>query len=271
MKKRSEVIAARKAAAEKASAAERTEALPLEHPPGATIFCKACSRENAAKDATRRPDGKLECPECGAPVDASKGDKPKDEPEPIPDRKAPPSPSSREQTASEERPKATEPIPPAYCIDCGAEWLRVEGRPFPNCGHTEGFVHDRSKVKKINPPAGHPIPTDTERTTHRDAKEPHPQRPPPFEGRLQPEAPMMMQGNTLHVTIGKMVFRLGDYGVNLTVGPFETTAELAPGADRVIEGAKLLAQLRQMADTAFAEQLAWYSSRLGIIEKKLGS
>lgn len=262
MKKRSEAVALRKRSdvlpplsGTKTSAAERT--LPL-LPEGATVLCPECLRENPAKDATRRADGSLECPECGAPCELTRAQE--KEVESIPDRRASQSALARPHANGEAAKQ-----PKAYCNECGTEWLRVDGRPFPNCGHTDGFIYDPAEAKNYGPPAGHPQPPPPAKK----APAPDPQRPPPSEARLPVRAPELVTGKRVEVAVGKMVFKLGDYGVNLTVGPFDAAGEVADGEDHAAAGMRLLAQLRQLADTAFAEQLAWYASRLGIIEKKL--
>ena len=295
MKTRAQVIEERRKKAEaEAAAAKETPKITVT---SSALVCKSCSAQldgAAVEKATRRADGTLECPECGGPLagaDAS--------PAPIPEPK---------KSAADRPPKATLPLPPCFCITCGAEWLRVDEMPMPNCGHTDGFVHDRSQVKNLKPPAGHPIVSEEEKAAHAakkglvvaDVRDLPPGAklvgyggggggssytvgaggassadPPPFNPKRPPEQPvpppsLVRVGNMLFAAWGKMTFRVGDFGQNISIGPFEISVEIAPDADVIIAGARLTQQMRQLADTAFAEQLAWYMQKVGIIEKKLG-
>lgn len=247
MKKRSEVIAAKKAKA----AAEASSATSSE------VHCTACKTVSPRDKATKRADGKLECPECGAAIDATASAPAAESIPPPPDAK---------------RPTATQPLPQMYCSTCGTPWPRdAEGRIAPaGCPHREGMVDDPSKAEHWEPPAGTKAPDDVAIDAALE-KPFNPKVAPAPEGELPPTLfpPVRVDGNRLEADWGKMVFKVDAYGVNITVGPFTGTATVPEGADRVIEGAKLLRDLKAMADTAFAEQVAWYIQKLGILEKKL--
>lgn len=269
--------------------------------PGAalTLKCPACKETvTISANAPRNNDGNVECPECGCALDPKKAAA---EPEPIPE---PETKHAKSEERSRQGGGPTGPArlegaavlepPPAYCNMCGAAWPRVDGRPFPNCGHTDGFVYDRSEAKELKPPAGHPQPTAEERAAWNEKHGIGNSIPiggelspgtrvtgyggggtAPFNPKRPPEQPvpppaLVRVGNMLFAAWGKMTFKVADYGQNISVGPFEISCEIAPGADVIIEGARLTQQMRQLADTAFHEQLAWYLTKVGIIEKKLG-
>lgn len=229
----------------KTSAAERT--LPI---PGTELLCTECTQPIDLTQATERADGTRECPMCGAPVPAGMDAGHTPPPASIPVRAAATTSSS---SAAPARTKS-------YCPECGTEWPLVNGSPFRNCGHKGEPIDDPAKAKSYGPPAGHPridLPPQTRAGTNSSP----PEMP-------TPAPTFTLTGKLLRVDLGKMVFRLADYGVNLTVGPFSATVEVENG-DITGTGAKVLKDLRALADTAFAEQLAWYCSRLGIIAKRL--
>lgn len=243
-----------------------------------TLKCPACEEVvTIAANAPTLANGSVECPECGGALDPKKTAT-TSEPDPIPEAEA-------KDAKREERPKGAAEPPPAYCNQCGAAWPRVDGRPFPNCGHSDGFVYDRSEAKELKPPAGHPRPTAAEEAAHNEAKAKRTHEAvvgamrdpaPAFDPKKRPEQPvpppsLVRVGNMLFAAWGKMTFKVGDYGQNISVGPFEISSELAPGADVLVEGARLTQQMRQLADLAFAEQLTWYLTKVGIIERKLGA
>lgn len=156
LRKRSEISKKPPPTEVKPSAAERTPPLPGVTAPASGIVrpgvmhCDACGKDSPVKDATQRPDGDLECPSCGMPVDISKA-----APEPVPGRTK----TSLDGPPAKEQPKA-------YCEDCGAEWLRspaTDYKPMPSCGHANGFVDDPRKAKNWKPPAGHATKAATEK------------------------------------------------------------------------------------------------------------
>ena len=215
-----------------------------EHPEHTEQMCRECGEGFDPVLAPKRDDGRLECPECGAPVGKSKTTPPKEnenEPEP--------------------KVKAEEPKPRAYCDQCGAEWPRVNGMPFPNCGHTDGFVTDPSKAKNYRPPAGHA------RVIELDKKRESMARPAAAgEPTKDVEAPPTRAAatsaeSTLTVTWGKAIFQVVPYN-GFTVGPFSETRTITPNEDALVVADEMTGRLRAAADAAFVEQKNWYLARL---------
>lgn len=238
----------------KDSAADRT--LPIPGTEG-KVHCGTCNTTSDLKDCSKRPSGELECPTCAAPIKPS--DLPKGMAKAI-DQGVQTSVTSdppRKLTNDERPPKATQPLPKMYCNICGAHWERVDGTPFPNCGHDDGMVDDPRKAKKWNPPAGHPRP---------DASILPPLVSPP----LHPlsNAPASRSDDVhLRVEWGKAVFNMGDY-TSLTVGPASISTNI-PAEDVVQNpllmkeiGKMLTQQLRDIADDMYREQMAWFEKKL---------
>lgn len=266
MKKRSEA----KPKPKKTSAAERTTPMKYDDPE-AIVLCGICDESNKVKDCSRDEKNVLECPACGAPIEtmALRGDLPskalltdvKDEDEednepddvvsigvhtgassgtPTRGAKSNPFESKRENAKQDAMLKdfvstapAHEPPPKTYCTTCGSEWPIVKGEIWKNCGHTGGSVGSPRNASNYNPPAGTPRAT--------------------------------VLGTTLHITRGKATFPTVAYG-NFHVGPFGASVELMPGMDLIETAARIRADLRKIADDAFAEELAWYEQKLVVVK-----
>lgn len=215
--------------------------------PDAIVKCAACEEDSIVANCTRRTDGALECPSCGAPV--VYGAKVRVEEPRDPERK--------------------------YCGECGSEWPLVNGRPHINCGHVRAErIADPRKARNYGPPAGLQTRSDKARDEHdrddaeiREIRERQAVMPivaaPPVEDR-QPQ--VVIAGNRVSVQWGKSTFPVAPYA-NFSVGEFYRSTELAEGDDPVAVARAMLAELRAIADHAFAEQRAWYEEKLETLSK----
>jgi hypothetical protein len=246
----------REASSAKTSAAERTIPIKGSGLPG-YAQCEACHETVKSADCTLRPSGELECSACGAPIPkegftGETHDAVKERLEPKPDA-----------TKGEARDLGF--VRPVYCNKCGAKWEIINGRPWPNCGHVDGFVDDPTKAEKWNPPAGHPRPPpdaivgkageprgDVRATTGDVPASAARVRTTPLEGGLV----------RLDVEWGKVTFSRGHYN---TVGPFAVHVDCEP--EKVLEvGIHMLGQLEKLADHAMRQQHEWFVRKLSEIE-----
>lgn len=231
--------------------------------PSAIVKCAACEEDSIASKCTRRADGALECPSCGAPV--VYGAKVRvEEPPREPERK--------------------------YCGECGSEWPLVNGRPHINCGHVRAErIADPRKARNYGPPAGLQTRSDKAREARdiedaviRDLVERAPAevdakklleqdkarlvRSAAEATRLGLTPQVAIAGNRVSVQWGKSTFPVAPYA-NFSVGEFYRSTELAEGDDPVAVARAMLAELRAIADHAFAEQRAWYEEKLETLSK----
>ena len=285
MKKRSEM----KKRSATTSAVERTSPLPIE---AGERTCEACEVTFDASSGTRRADGSLECPECGAPEGSGSASGTKPVPTPTQTPKTRPGASSAPETTIPPQPVTVETtkgnrveLPRAYCEDCGAEWPRLaDGKPFPNCGHANGFTHDPKKAKKYAPPAGHAqlTPKQLDEASARAPKENFsktqvqlnpkvdtsrpPTNPPTIVNNMSASPDVRVQGNRIHVSWGKASFPVipGQFG-SFNTPDLDVWLELAPGANMVDVALGILPELQRVADEAFKRQLRWYLEKLDLI------
>lgn len=255
MRKRSE------AKPTKPSAADRT--VPMQYDdPNAIVKCTTCEEESEVGKCSKKDNGTLECPACGAPIEgAAKPGVTKTE-----DKKADEDDAPSEDVQPTERPKkvpafqpamsetkaramlgmplkdapAHEPPPKGYCAQCGAEAALVDGKLWLGCGHASkdgsvsfGIVDDPKKAANYGPPAGVPR--------------------------------AVVIGRTLHVSRGRHTFPTVAYG-GFHVGPFSASAEVGPDANLVDVARSLRAQLKKIADEAFDEELEWYEQKLNRVK-----
>jgi hypothetical protein len=249
MRKRSEANST-KPETKKPSAQERTAPLPK---PGGPVVCPICEEPTTIEKCTERPNGTHECPSCGAPIDvtnqvktvkteAPKIDAPKTEaiigtrPK-VPALTLP----VREDLSAPRAPLAPgpvhEPPPKSYCGTCGVERAIVNGKIWKQCHDGAIDVGDPTRAAQYRPPAGSPMATIT--------------------------------GRTLRVTRGKMVFPTVQYG-SMTVGAYEMTIELGPDANVVEVARRIRADLKKIAEEAFAEELAWYEEKFRSLQQPGG-
>lgn len=269
MKPRSLKPRSSKPATPKPSAEDRTVPMNLDPDEGGNIKCPTCDEVSPGSRVTVRPDGKLECPACGSALPPPSSNAGRLKPVPPPAPETPPAASQAQR-----RPIATEPLPKVYCNECGAEWYRVDDKPFPNCGHTDGFVHDPAKARRYNPPAGHA------RLTALDGGKGKPTAmiatagggggslPAGVPSVAATSSAVMIarQGNRLTMEWGKTNFMVAQHS-SMGVGPFTLSAELPEGANEVDAARSMLADLRKIADEAFDETWKWYQEKLGILDK----
>ncbi len=255
MRSRSEAKKSKKAVT---SAAERTE--PMKYTdPDATVTCGVCDESAIVKDCTTNDKGALECPACGAPIEAaavaSKVTK-VEEDIPFPENETITKPSERPATrkpvfeskneiAKQDAmlkdavlPSRTEheQPPKAYCSTCGSEWGVVNGKLWGNCGHNVEPTDSPTKAQRYSPPGG--------------------------------SARATVLGRTLRVTRGKSNF--GYPGMNFggfSIGPYEVTIEVGPGVDLLDASRGIRADLKKIADEAFDDELKWYEQKLAQLAK----
>lgn len=251
LRKRSE------ARAEKPSAAERTVPIPGTEEKGLPghAQCRECGETVAAAKCTRRPSGELECSECGAPI---------------------PEEGFTEELRAAAKADAPREISfkrPVFCDQCGAEWKIIDGKPWPNCGHKEGFVDDPKKAKRWNPPAGHPRPPPADVVEAQRAQLAPAEKPPLPAPRVTvtdvPEAEPGIPGEKpcrLGVEWGKVTINRGAYN---TIGPFSVYVDC--GRHEVLKvGVEMLDQLEKLADHAMAVQRKWYARKMKELEASEG-
>ena len=227
MRKRSEAI----------GATEHVDRFELLH-----RACGACGEASKASSWTKRASGESECPECGAPEIASiVGVTARTE--------------AKQFDNDEDKPRA-------YCNQCGTEWGRVNGKPFPNCGHTDGFVDDPRKAKEIKPPAGHPISPLRESKIGAPSVKTYTE-----QAKELPEA-LRQKKTTLHVAWGKSMFRVADYST-FTVEPIDLYLEIEKPEDALEVGRALIPELRKMADELFESTAEWYAEKNGIVYERI--
>lgn len=267
MRKRSEVSKDTKKSEEpkpgpKPPAVERTAPLFTDAAGDSQVKCPACDDVNPLEKWTLRSDKKTrECPSCGAPLEAlvavGAADPAPDPDEVVVDEEG----DARTRAEMNEKHDLPGPRPAdvqtkgkagpprkTYCGECAAEWAVVDGHPWMNCGHAgaEG-VDDPRKAKRWNPPAG----IGTPRTPN------IPQTAPVFPA----GAEITFTGPKLHVSWGEARFPIDAYN-NFKVGPFSITATLHPD-ERITETAsRMLAELRAIAELAFAAERKWYEEHL---------
>jgi hypothetical protein len=249
MRKRSEANSTK--TDKKPSAQERTEPLPK---PNGPIICSVCEEPTTIEQCSERPNGMHECPSCGAVIDVTlqakpeaakatpKIDAPKTEviigtkPE-VPALTLP----VREDLSAPRAPVAPgpvhEPPPKSYCGACGVERPIVQGKIWKQCHEGATDVGDPTRAAQYRPPAGSPVATIT--------------------------------GRTLRVTRGKMVFPTVQYG-SMTIGAYEMTIELGPDANAVEAARRIRADLKKIAEEAFAEELAWYEEKFRSLQQPGG-
>lgn len=250
----------------KPPAEERTAPLFVDENGG--VACPICAAPIALSKVTMRADGTPECPACGAPLPKELGG---------------PGRTLADVSVSDPAPKA-KPVmlPKIYCNECGTEWPRVQGRPFPNCGHADGFVDDPGKARHYNPPAGHPRLELVSRScrapsslqSHDDAHVDPGQRAAPDAAPASREVPggsvvLRREPQRLVAEWGKTNFMIQQYS-SMGVGPFSLSADVPDGADAKKVGEALLDDLEKLADEAFERQLAWYLRKLGVVRKEFG-
>lgn len=270
MRKRSEVVLRKRSEAKdhekspepeakpeaKPAAAVRT--IPL-FPPDAVVTCDGCSKVIALADTTARPgDGIRECGNCGQAIDPNAAWK-------SPETEAPKAEAEAAARAAAARSRIhDEPTrpPKSYCPECGTEWLLANGRIFPGCGHSGEAVDHPSKSRRINPPAGHP---------QHNVPPQQPKAAPLMSEAASPTTTVTKteQGFFIRSVWNKATFRIDDYGVNITIGPFELSSSVH--AEKDIEAAqdKHLVLLKRIADRAFDAQVDWYAVRLGMLAAKM--
>lgn len=86
---------------------------------------------------------------------------------------------------------------------------------------------------------------------------------------LAPSARSSYEGETVKVTLGKQLYSTAPY-CSFEVGPFETTAILQPGEDRVRVASEMLAELRALAKGVFDTQLEDHKSSRKAIAGEVG-
>lgn len=275
MRKRSESASTPETEAPKTSAAARTPDMfqRVSRELG-SVHCKACGESSLAKGASTRDDGTVECPRCGAPIPHVRIVEPKGAPEPGP------IPG-----------KSTEPLPKAFCDECGAKWARVDGRPWPNCGHDKGFVDDPAKARRYSPPAGQSRVAPAELEERRSTLEPrqpaeglparagktsdparepaHPVTVASSPRQLGPETRLV--GTRIHVGWGKASFPVfpGKFG-SFNTPDIDVYLDVPEGVDPADVASVMIPSLEKVASEAFDRMLTWYLSRLDVIADKVG-
>ena len=261
MKSRSEVMAAKK------SAAERTVPLPLDKPESKTeskaksvpddepdddamVECEACESKLDLRALEKREDGQYECSECAAPIKVG--------------AKAKTNGAKAKESAEEPKKQAVNQARSGnFCGTCGAEWPLLDGQIHINCGHTKALRIDdprKATMMKGVTASGAANAPATSPTAH---------VPPPYAE--QPT--VILTGNRISIGWGKSSFPYGE----ITNGPkyanFEVptqivTVELPLNTDRVEAARAILADLQKIADLAFDTQYKWYVARLRSIDAK---
>lgn len=278
MRSRSEVRASKTS---KPSAAERTVPIPgtEETKPKLGHQCRDCDEYIAPGGSSSvRTDGQLECPECGGILEPAKA---------LPESITSPDSGTKTKIPStngleyadaaavmpkgeltpkqfidaKRTPIGKNPPPQAFCNECGEPWPRVEDRPVPTCGHSDGFVYKPSEARR------HKAMLEEIRNAKTEAPKPEATKPevPPTS------KPEIVKGDPRdgHVILpmvriewGKSTFQPQAYST-FTVGPF--SMEVPIGEEHTAR-----AKLKELASIAFQEQLEWYAEKLGVMEKKFG-
>jgi hypothetical protein len=279
LRKRSELKKTKDPEKEKPSAVERTVPIPGTVSP--TGFqCSQCKAASEIAKCSKRANGDLECEHCGMPHDEA-------------DVKA-------GGVGGVSEPKTAGPPqadqPKAYCDQCGANWPRLEvsqWKPFPNCGHTNGYVDDPRKAKEWKPPPGHPRPDPPPEVAMMKrepaiagtqsyysvggggggAGEPNYGAGAAGGGGSAPTAQGQVRSTqlpnglvNLHVEWGKVTIQRGHYS---TVGPFAIHVDCRR-EDALAVGIETLDLLEKLADHAMKKQRAWYLRKLEQIQKEEG-
>lgn len=213
------------------------------------VTCPACDeRFPRHRVANYRENGNGECPECGAEIDLATLAKPTPEVKAKPDG----TPSGK------------------FCGVCGASILLMKEKLWLNCGHTLGNampVTDPKQARSYGPPAGAPLAISEPRI-------PSPKKNDPGEAlstasmSASPPAPkVVVEGDRISIEWGKSVFPVAAFNSNFTVGGFFVSTMLAPGANKVAEADRILAELQAIADRAFAAQAEWYRKKLASLKE----
>ncbi len=250
MRKRSEL-------GKKPSAVERTTPIPgtEEGSPGPGCDCPGCGDKIEAGTATRRPDGKWECPHCGMPLKFSMGGV------------AMPDAVSGEKEKSSPR-GDDPPKEPLYCGECGSRLTVANAQGgytiFYPCGHTkaQGQVDDPKKSKNHKPAAGSQISTTSTggQNSTNTVK--------PLTTGVQRGSAPEYHGPRIFLEWPESMFRVGEFNTFRTE-KIALSFELGPDMtveDAVAQG---LARLEKLADDDFDKKSTWYLEKLGFLHDKM--
>lgn len=240
MKKRSEVMAAKKRSEaeedskKKSSASDRT--IPLFEETKLfknEIRCDACEETSELDDLIRSEKGTYECNHCGARIDVSKPESKKKE--------SPPSPQPVEKKLESDPRGKIAKLPNTsdtgvYCEECGTQWPRVHEEIWKICGHKGNAVDDPSLAKQIKHLAGQPMPVVKK----------------------------------VRVVIGEAMFRIADFSIFRTP-VVELEAEVKPNEDYREVQKRLYLEAKRQADEAFHDIHESYMQKLGFIRDDLAT